>query len=414
MDEYLNSNKYFYFAHEAQRGIMQPLNFAAHLGKTFLNSEMNPLGEEPTSKRLAATFELMERTTRRYEKPDFGITATRIGDTDKTCRVYQKVVKKKTFCDLIHFRKDVKNPGPTLLVVAPLSGHFATLLRGTVEGLLPYFDVYITDWMNVRDIPLSKGTFDLDDYTNYVIEFIEAIEGDVHVMGVCQPAVPVMMATAIQHYVKGKTPKSMTLIGGPIDTRESPTEVNELAKKHDIDWFDQTVVSIVPFNYPGFMRRVYPGFLQLSSFMQMNADRHMSAHMDFFGHLVEGDGDGAKAHKKFYNEYLSVMDLPAEFYLQTVEHVFQTHSLPKGIMVSRDRPVRPDLITDTALLCIEGERDDISGAGQTKAALKICSGIPAAKKKNHLQKGVGHYGTFNGRRFREQIVPVIREFIAKA
>ncbi len=302
--------------------------------------------------------------------------------------------------------------------MAPMSGHWSTLLRGTVEALLPHHDVYITDWEDARQIPVSDGRFNLDDYIDYVRDFIAFLGEDVHVIAVCQPAVPVMAAVALMNAEKHpQTPRSMTLMGGPIDTRVTPTEVTELAEERPISWFEKTLVTNVPFYYPGAHRRVYPGFLQLSGFMSMNMERHVSSHMNFFTHLVQGDGEGAASHRKFYNEYLAVMDLPAEFYLQTVDVVFQRQLLPKKLMKWRDpatdilHDVLPSKITKTALLTVEGELDDISAHGQTTAAHDICTALPANLQFHHFQLDVGHYGIFNGRRWREQIMPRIRHMI---
>ena len=411
MFSYFDKN-HIYTAFEMQRVAIVPLNIMANSCREFYGNLMNPIAYTEMGRSLAASCELMERMTRRYLKPEFGIKSIEVDG--KEVKVRQYVSKKKIFCNLLHFKKDISKKQPKLLIVAPMSGHYATLLRGTVKGLLPHFDVYITDWRNASDVPVSHGTFDLDDYIEYVMEFIRAIKGDVHVMAVCQPAVPVMAAVSLMSSEKDpKTPKSMILIGGPIDTRKNPTAVNKLAEDRPIEWFENNVITNVPFNYPGVMRRVYPGFLQLTGFMSMNLDRHIKAHHDFFNHLVEGDGESADTHKDFYNEYRSVMDVTAEYYLQTIRTVFKGHSLPDGAMVCRGRKVRPQDIKNTGVMAIEGERDDISGRNQTKAALDLCTSLPKEKKHYHLQKGVGHYGTFNGRRFTKEIVPAIKEFISK-
>jgi poly(3-hydroxybutyrate) depolymerase len=299
-----------------------------------------------------------------------------------------------------------------LLIVAPMSGHYATLLRGTVEAFLPNHDVYITEWRDARTVPMSEGSFDLDDYIDYLISMLHVLGGDTHVLAVCQPAVPVMAAVAVMEadddpYV----PHSMVLMGGPIDTRVNPTGVNKLAERRGINWFRHNVITKVPFPNPGFMRDVYPGFLQLHGFMQMNLDRHIEAHRDLFLHLVRGDGDSAGKHKEFYDEYLAVIDLAAEYYLQTVDTVFVRHALPRGAMMHRDRPVDPSRIKRVGLLTVEGEYDDISGVGQTEAAHRLCSNIPADRQAHWLQPGVGHYGVFNGSRFRSEIAPRISDFI---
>jgi poly(3-hydroxybutyrate) depolymerase len=299
-----------------------------------------------------------------------------------------------------------------LLIVAPMSGHYATLLRGTVEAFLPNHDVYVTDWVDARMVPLTEGSFDLDDYIDYVISILHALGGDTHILAVCQPSVPVLAAVALMEadgdpYV----PTSMVLMGGPIDTRVNPTKVNEVAGKRGIDWFRTHVITKVPFPNPGFMRDVYPGFLQLNGFVSMNLDRHIEAHKQLFLNLVRGDGDSAHKHKEFYDEYLAVMDLDAEYYLQTVETVFVRHALPQGQMTHRGRPVDPSRIKRTALLTIEGEFDDISGVGQTEAAHRLCANIPPDRRVHYLQLGVGHYGVFNGSRFRSEIVPRISDFV---
>jgi len=422
---------------ELQRIAISPVNSLAKMNRDFFRHSFNPMSYTELGRSTAASWELLERMTRKFSKPEFGITESVVGDAPVSVSI--RAMRRKPFCVLQHFAKknitkaqkniihketgemprDV-DPGvlsnqDVMLVVAPMSGHYATLLRGTVKGLLPHYDVYTTDWVNASDVPLSKGTFDLDDYINYIMAFIQAVSANgsrrVHVMGVCQPAVPVLAAVSLMSTMRSRyTPDSMILVGGPIDTRQNPTEVNTLAEKRSLEWFEKNVISQVPFNYAGFMRPVYPGFIQLTGFMTMNMDRHLEAHFDLFSHLVEGDGDSVGAHKKFYNEYLSVMDITAEFYLQTIKTVFQDHSLPKGEMISRGRPIRPQDITKTAVFSIEGERDDISGKNQTKAALDLCASLPAKKKSHLMQKGVGHYGLFNGRRFREEIVPAICKF----
>jgi poly(3-hydroxybutyrate) depolymerase len=303
---------------------------------------------------------------------------------------------------------------PKLLIVAPMSGHHATLLRGTVEPFLPDHDVYVTDWQDARDMPLSGPGFDLDDYIDYLIQFIHLLGPDLHIIAVCQPAVPVMAAVSVLNANEPKAaPRSMTLIGGPIDTREGVTEVNNFAHNHDLAWFETTVIQRVPFGSRGFMRKVYPGFLQLAGFMAMNLERHIDAHKAMFMHLVEGDGTSLAAKRAFYTEYRSVMDLSAEFYLQTIESIFINHKLPRGVFTYRDERVDPSAIERTAMLTIEGERDDISGIGQTRAAHKMTTRLPEAMRQHHEQKGVGHYGLFNGRRFGSEIAPLIKGFIAQ-
>ncbi len=403
-----------YHWHEIQHATFSPLNVMAHASKAMHSHPLSPLSYMPMGKQIAAASEVLARVTSRYKKPVFGIHSTKIGG--KTFKVKDTVIARKPFCRLLHFKKTPAKKQPQLLIVAPMSGHHSTLLRGTVEALLPHADVFITDWRDAREVPASEGNFDLDDYIDYVIDFTRLLakKGSVHLLAVCQPAVPVYATAALMNAAKDKaTPASITLIGGPIDTREAPTKVNIFAQKHSLEWFQSHLVTVVPFNYPGFMRRVYPGFLQLASFISMNLERHVDAHVKFFNHLVEGDGDGATQHKKFYDEYLSVIDITAEFYLQTLDTVFHKHALPKGEMMHRDDLVDPKALTKTALLCLEGELDDISGVGQTKAAMKISSNLPAKMKKYHMEPGVGHYGIFNGRKFRENVVPIIADWMKK-
>lgn len=406
------SSEYMYHMLEVSRAAVAPLNMMAKAMQNFHGSPFNPLAYTEQGRTFAAGFELVERITRHYAKPEFGIHHTKIGDA--TVPVKLRTVQEKTFCHLLHFEKKTATKMPKLLIVAPMSGHYATLLRGTVEAVLPYYDVYITDWLNVRDIPATDGKFDLDDYVDYTRNFIRLLGPDVHVMAVCQPSVPVMGAVALMSADKEVTvPRSMILIGGPIDTRRSPTKVNHFAEYRPIEWFERHVISRVPANYQGFMRKVYPGFVQLTGFMSMNMERHMGEHFNLFLNLVKGDGESATSHKKFYNEYLSVMDLPAEFYLQTLQVVFKDHALPRGKWKCLGETINAEAITKTGIIAIEGELDDISGIGQTKAALKIAKNLPETKKHYHMQKGVGHYGSFNGRKFRDQILPVIREFTSR-
>jgi poly(3-hydroxybutyrate) depolymerase len=329
--------------------------------------------------------------------------------------VQERVVWKRPFCSLLHFQRELpkgRAPDPKVLIVAPMSGHYATLLRGTVAAMLPAHEVFITDWQDARMVPLAEGAFDLDDYIDYVIAMLRHIGAGAHAIAVCQPSVPVLAAVALMEEDKDRlAPATMTLMGGPIDTRKGVTAVDHLAEEKGTDWYRRNVIMPVPFPHPGFMRQVYPGFLQLSGFMSMNLDRHLTAHREFFNHLVRGDGDPAEKHREFYDEYLAVMDLTAEFYLQTVETVFVRHALPNGEMTHRGRPVRSAAIRNTALLTVEGERDDISGVGQTEAAHALCTGLPAEKQAHHLQPKVGHYGVFNGSRFRAEIQPKIAAFI---
>jgi poly(3-hydroxybutyrate) depolymerase len=363
---------------------------------------------------VVAAAELFERSTRRYGQPEWRISSTLVGGERVPVRV--ESVWERPFCRLLHFERVFerapRRQQPRLLIVAPLSGHYATLLRGTVEAFLPNHDVYITEWRDARMVPLSEGMFSLDDYIDYVISILHALGGETHVVAVCQPAVPVLAAAALMDADDDPyLPITMTLMGGPIDTRVNPTAVNMLAQKRGINWFRHNVITKVPFPNPGFMRDVYPGFLQLHGFMSMNLDRHIEAHRNLFLNLVKGDGDSAQKHKEFYDEYLAVMDLTAEFYLQTVDTVFVRHALPKGEMMHRDRPVDPQQIRRVALLTIEGEHDDISGVGQTEAAHRLCVNLPPERQAHWLQPGVGHYGVFNGSRFRAEIAPRIADFI---
>jgi poly(3-hydroxybutyrate) depolymerase len=403
----------FYQLYELNHAAMAPWRAAAESMRVAYRNPFNPLAYTSLGRTFAAGFEVFERATRRYGKPEFGLPHTTIAG--EQVAVHESVVLSKPFCDLLHFERCLK-PGhpkdPRVLIVAPMSGHYATLLRGTVETLLPSADVYITDWKDARMVPLSEGQFDLDDYIDYIIEMLHHLGDDTHVVAVCQPAVPVLAAVARMEAEKDPfAPSSMTLMGGPIDTRVKPTAVNELAKSHPISWFEENVIMQVPWPQPGVMRQVYPGFLQLSGFMSMNLDRHMIAHKDFFVHLVKNDGDSAHKHRDFYDEYLAVMDLTAEFYLQTVETVFINHSLPKGEMTHRGKPVDPSKIVNTALMTVEGENDDISGIGQTQAAQTLCSNLPDHMRLHYMQPDVGHYGVFNGSRFRREIAPRIIKFM---
>lgn len=403
-----------YHTYELAHAMISPFRFLARASRHGLASPYNPTAEWPATKMMTAGLEVFERVTRRYGKPEFGIDKTSIDG--EIVPVKEVVSLHKSFCNLLHFKRQfrtgLERKDPKVLIVAPLSGHYATLLRGTAEAMVPHHDVYITDWVDARNVPLVRGHFDLDDYIDYLIEFLHHLGPNVHVIAVCQPAVPALAATAIMA-ARGESdqPASLTLMGGPIDTRRSPTVVNDLAEKRELSWFEQNVISHVPFPNPGFMRRVYPGFMQLSGFMTMNLERHTSAHFKLFEHLVEGDCDSVRQHKDFYNEYLAVMDLTAEFYLQTISTVFQEHSLPKGEMKHRGEPVDCSQIRNTALMTIEGERDDISGRGQTEAAHDLCTGIPADEHIVYLQEGVGHYGIFNGTRWRTEVQPRIAEMI---
>jgi poly(3-hydroxybutyrate) depolymerase len=406
-----------YNIYEMMHASLAPVKFSAIATRVALQHPYNPLSYTRGGRTVAAMAELVERATKRFGKPEFGLDTTIIDG--KTVEVVEETIEEKPFCNLIHFRRKVRNrKDPKVLVVAPLSGHYATLLRGTVEALIPHHEVYITDWMDARQVSISEGKFDLDDCIDYLIDFMHDLGEDCHVMAVCQPAVPVLAAVSVMAARGDKIqPASMTLMGGPIDPRVSKTQVTQLAEERPLSWFENSVITSVPAYYPGAMRKVYPGFIQLSGFMSMNLDRHIGSHFDFYEHLVTGDGDSAEKHRVFYDEYLAVMDLTAEFYLQTVEAVFQKHSLPQESMIftcpktGEEIVVRPSLIKKTALLTVEGELDDISALGQTEAAHKLCSALPTRKKYHHMQKNVGHYGIFNGRRWREFIMPRVRHFI---
>jgi poly(3-hydroxybutyrate) depolymerase len=404
-----------YWFYEMSHAALNPSRAWADATRLFFKNPINPLSYTTYGRTIAAAAEIFERSTRRYGRPEWRISSTLVGG--ERVAVMPTVVWQRPFCRLLHFERvfdhKPQRPQPRLLLVAPMSGHYPTLLRGTVEAFLPNHDVYITDWADARMVPVTEGAFDLDDYIDYVIDMLHTLGGDTHVIAVCQPSVPVLAAVALMEadddpYV----PTSMVLMGGPIDTRVHPTAVNDLAQQRGTEWFRRHVITKVPFPNPGFMRDVYPGFLQLNGFVSMNLDRHIEAHKQLFLELVRGDGDSAAKHKEFYDEYLAVMDLAAEFYLQTVETVFVRHALPDGEMTHRGRHVDPGRIRQVALLTIEGEHDDISGVGQTEAAHRLCSNIPADRQAHWLQPDVGHYGVFNGSRFRAEIAPRIADFVS--
>jgi poly(3-hydroxybutyrate) depolymerase len=408
----MGENSQLYNLHEMQYAAITPLNLLANASKMFHQHPLSPLTYTGLGRHIAAASEVLERVTHRYGKPQFGLKTTKVDG--KTVAITEEILDTRPFCRLLHFKKEMKASQPKMLIVAPMSGHHATLLRGTVEALLPYLDVYITDWIDARNVSNFAGEFRLEDYISYTIDYTKMLGPDVHLLAVCQPSVPVMIAASVMNETKDKAaPRSMTLIGGPIDTRINPTKVNKLAAEKPLSWFENNVITRVPLNYPGFMRRVYPGFLQLSGFMQLNLDRHITAHKDLFKHLVAGDGEGATAHRKFYDEYLSVCDLPADFYLDCIDQVFQRHLLPKGEFIYQGKKVKPETITETALLTLEGELDDISGVGQTHAAQTLCKSLPDKMRTHYVQKGVGHYGIFNGRKFRENVVPIIVDFVER-
>ncbi|PZW37727.1 poly(3-hydroxybutyrate) depolymerase [Humitalea rosea] len=362
------------------------------------------------ARAMRAALEVFGHFAVGHRRPAFGLGPVRVGN--RLVEIEEEVVAGTPFGSLLHFRKDVDVPLPRLLVVAPMSGHFATLLRGTVQVLLQDHDVYITDWHNARDIPVSEGRFGLDEFVEHIMGFLEAIGPGAHVLAVCQPVVAVMTAVTIMAEDHNRaSPRSMTLMAGPIDARQNPTKVNELANTKPIEWFESKLIAKVPWRHQGGGRRVYPGAMQLSAFMAMNMDRHVKAHQDQFWNLFDGQADKAAMHRRFYDEYLAVMDLPAEFFLETVSTVFQEHSLARGMLSWRGRPVRPEAIRRTAVMTVEGERDDICGIGQTMAALDLCRSVPVTMRRHHLQTGVGHYGVFSGRRFAQAIYPRVREMI---
>jgi len=404
-----------YHLYELSHAAISPARAAANSTRLLLRNPFNPLSYTNLGRNAAAAAELLERTTRRYKKPTFNIKATTV--KGKRVEISEEIVWRKPFCDLIHFKKALPDGAPSeprLLIVAPLSGHYATLLRGTVEAMLPFSDVYITDWHDARLIPLRDGTFTLDDYIDYAIGMIELFQGDVHVMAVCQPGVPVLSAIALMEARNHPLlPRSLILKGSPIDTRVSPNAVNKLAEERGTNWFRRTVIASVPWPNRGHGRLVYPGFLQLTGFMAMNLDRHMSAHKELFVHLVRGDGDSVEKHKEFYDEYLAVMDLPAEYYIQTIDQVFVKHQLPRGEMHHRGQLIDLKAIRHVALMTIEGEKDDITGAGQTEAAIHLTTNLSRSKKQHYTQPGVGHYGIFNGSRYRQEILPRIVAFMAE-
>ncbi|MEO0912280.1 MAG: polyhydroxyalkanoate depolymerase [Pseudomonadota bacterium] len=407
-----------YHAYEMTHAAISPMRTAARMSQEMLTNPMNPFAETYGARTSAAACEMFISATRRYGKPEFGIETTMVDGVET--EIAEEVVASLPFCNLLRFAKSgahmKKRKDPKVLIIAPMSGHYATLLRGTVKSMLPEHDVYITDWVDARDVPLTEGRFDLDDYTDYLIEFCQLLAetgGErPAVMAVCQPGVPMMVAASLMAMEGDPArPASITLMGSPINTACNPKQPNELATRNPLSWFENNVVVRVPWPNKGFLRRVYPGFLQLQGFMQMNLDRHMDAHLNQFRHLVRGDGDSADAHRKFYDEYMAVMDLTAEFYLQTIERVFQKRQLAEGCYYYRNTHVRPDAITDVALLTIEGEKDDITGLGQTEAAHGLTPNLPEDLHEHYVQEKVGHYGVFNGSRWREQIQPKVAGFI---
>ena len=409
-----------YALHETAYRTAAPLRVAAELARDFWRSPFNPAAASDFGRTLSASADLTASLTRRYFRPDWNLDSVIVNG--RAVDVSRQTVWRSPWVKLRQFSRDPEGlrragaplDSPAVLIAAPLSGHFATLLRGTVQTFLADHDVYVTDWSNARDVPIFEGRFDFHDYIDAIIDMLGEIGRRTHVVAVCQPGPPALAAASLMAESDDPLrPASLTLMGSPIDARLSPTATNQLAESRPFTWFQSRMIYTVPPPYAGALRRVYPGFVQLYSFLSMNVEAHQSAHWRYFGHLVRGDGDSAEKHREFYDEYLSVLDLSEEFYLQTVDEVFQRHLLPKGEMVHRGRRVAPEAITDIGLMTVEGERDDISGVGQTQAAHGLCRGIPDAMHELHVQPGVGHYGVFNGRRFVEEIYPRVREFIAQ-
>ena len=400
-----------YDAYEMQRSLLTGASTMANIGVGWLNNPINPMAYSHMGPIVSSALQVFAHASAPRGKPDFGFRSTQVNGRDVAVR--EEIVLRKPFGQLKRFRREGIEGGPRLLIVAPMSGHYATLLRGTVERMLPGHDVYITDWRDAKCVPLEDGKFDLEDYVDYLIEFLEHIGPGAHMLAVCQPSVPALAAACVMSADNHPArPRTLTMMGGPVDTREAPTEVNTVATQRPFSWFETNVIATVPYLYPGHGRKVYPGFLQLAGFMAMNLGNHLVSHWGMFRHLVSGDGESADSTMKFYEEYRSVCDMTAEFYLQTIDVVFQRHALPKGEMMHRGRRVDPAAIRDVALLAIEGERDDISGLGQTKAALKIATGLPEEMKRYYMAEGVGHYGIFNGSKWRGQIAPAVEQWIA--
>ncbi|MBE0483522.1 MAG: polyhydroxyalkanoate depolymerase [Bacterioplanes sp.] len=395
--------------------VMQPLHVMARFTRQSLYQPWNPLSYGWYFRTLRASLELFERLTDYYEQPEWELDTTVIDGQE--IAIDYSITMAKPYCNLLHFKREKSglDEQPKVLIIAPMSGHYATLLRGTVREFLPDHNVYITDWRNARDVSINQGTFHFDDYVQYIIEFLQQLGPNVHVLAVCQPCVPALVAAAVMSKAKDAClPASMTLMGGPIDTRISPTEVNDYASGKDLEWFQDNVICSVPDGFKGRGQLVYPGFIQLTGFLSMNVDSHISKHFKFFNDLIKGDGDSAEAHRQFYNEYLAVMDMPAQYYLDTIRKVFLEHQLPRGVMEYRGQAVDLKAIKGMSLLTIEGEMDDITGRGQTSCAQTLCSGIPAKNKKHYEAEGVGHYGIFNGRVFRETIAPMVKGFMQSA
>ena len=403
-----------YHLYELNQAALHPARATAEAYRMLWRNPLNPASHTVMGRGAAAALELFERSTRRYRKPEWEIDS--VMSHGRTVSVRPETVLTKPFCNLVHFRRDLpetaQKKDPKVLLVAPMAGHFATLLRGTARDMLPDHDVYVTEWVDARFVPRATGPFDLDDYIDYIIDFIDYFGGDVHVVALCQPTVPVFAAVSLMEGRRAKNvPRSMVLMAGPIDARKSPTAVNKYATGKPLSWFRQNVITQVPWPYPGHMRLVYPGFLQLSGFMGMNLERHVTAHRDLFHNLIQGDRDSADKHREFYDEFLAVMDNSAEYYLQTIETVFMEHRLPKGEMRHRGERVDPSQVKRVALMTVEGHKDDITGVGQTEAAQDLCTRLPDSMREHHLQQGVGHYGVFNGSRFRNEILPKVRDFV---
>ncbi|RED53674.1 polyhydroxyalkanoate depolymerase [Aestuariispira insulae] len=403
-----------YSLYDAKTQALSPFRLLAETTRMSFTNPWNPWAYTPWGRAMAAGSDVLESVMRERTKPAWGIDFTVVDDEEYP--VERHVVRSRPFCELIHFKRigAEKRNDPKILLVAPMSGHFATLLRGTVQALIQDHEVYVTDWIDAALVPVEDGHFSLDDYIDYLLDFMRFLAPDLNVMAVCQPA-PVTLAAVslLAQHDDPAQPSTMTLMGGPIDPAAEATVVTQLAENRTMSWFEQHCVHLVPGRFPGANRRVYPGFLQLRAFLSMNPARHTSAHMKMFNHLIEGDGESAAAHRKFYDEYLAVMDTPAEFYLDTIREIFKERTLPRGLFKWRGETVDPSAITKTALLTVEGALDDISAPGQTYAAHDMCTGLPKAKHKNIVQENVGHYGIFNGRRWREQIKPQIGEFIRK-
>ena len=408
-----------YQIYETQRALMSPFSEFASASAKLYDHPLSPFAHTPMAERISASFDLLHRLAKEYEKPPFNITAATVEGVEVA--VQEQVALTKPFCRLLRFKRFTDDPQaldtmksqPTVLVVAPLSGHHSTLLRDTVKSLLHDHKVFITDWTDARMVPAEKGPFHLDDYVEYVQEFLRHCGDDVHVISVCQPTVPVLAAVSLMASRGERTPITMTMMGGPIDARKSPTSVNNLATNKSHNWFETTVIYRVPANYPGAGRRVYPGFLQHTGFVAMNPDRHLNSHYDYFLDLIRGDDSSADSHRQFYDEYNAVLDMPAEYYLDTIKTVFQDFALVNGTWVVKGEPVRPQDIQHTALLTIEGELDDVSGAGQTRAAHALCCGIPQGRAFHYDAEGAGHYGIFSGRRWRDAVYPEVRGFIKR-